>query len=137
MITEHYSQPAASKRTMHQARTTSAAAPVLTRFSVVKGPYNGECADYHALIHPLNQYGIHARPAALIVQAAAKFDCDCYLLNLETEEKVSAKSIMGVMTLEASRGTPLLAFTNEGHNRDAQACLEKIVGLFNDQFGEE
>ncbi|HRW78699.1 MAG TPA: HPr family phosphocarrier protein, partial [Candidatus Sabulitectum sp.] len=47
-----------------------------------------------------NKLGIHARPAALIVRAAVEYEADIWISN--GEERVNAKSIMGVMTLAAS-----------------------------------
>ena len=45
-----------------------------------------------------NQYGIHARPAALLVKAAGKYECDIFIEK--DGNKVSCKSIMGLMTIE-------------------------------------
>ena len=46
----------------------------------------------------MNEYGIHARPAALLVKAAGKFECDIFMEK--DGNKVSCKSIMGLMTIE-------------------------------------
>ena len=51
----------------------------------------------------VNQYGIHARPAALFVKTASRFDADVFVEK--DDNRVSGKSIMGLMTLEASLGT--------------------------------
>jgi phosphocarrier protein len=45
-----------------------------------------------------NRAGIHARPAALIVQTASKFNSKIHMIK--DNEKVNAKSIMGIITLE-------------------------------------
>jgi len=43
-----------------------------------------------------NEYGIHARPAALIVKEAARYTAEIYIEK--NGNKVSCKSIMGLMT---------------------------------------
>ena len=54
-----------------------------------------------------NKMGVHARPAAMIVRIASRFEGDIWV---EKEgEKVNAKSIMGIMMLAAGKGT-LLTF---------------------------
>lgn len=52
-----------------------------------------------------NKYGIHARPARLIVEAAMKFQCDVAIAK--NGEEINAKSIMGILMLEARKGTEL------------------------------
>lgn len=79
-----------------------------------------------------NQYGIHARPAALFVKTASRFDSD---VTVEKEgTKVSGKSIMGLMTLEASLGTKLKV---TAHGADAAEMLNELQKLFDSKFGEE
>ena len=79
-----------------------------------------------------NQYGIHARPAALFVKTAAKFDVD---ITVEKDgNKVSGKSIMGLMTLEASHGCKLKV-TAEGP--DAESALDELQALFESGFDEK
>ena len=79
-----------------------------------------------------NQYGIHARPAALIVNIASRYESD---ITIEKDgNTVSAKSIMGLMTLEASCGSKL-HFTAEGP--DAEQVLDELESLINGKFDEE
>ena len=80
----------------------------------------------------LNQYGIHARPAALFAKTASHFDADVFVEKGGT--RVSGKSIMGLMTLEASRGSKLRV-TVEGP--DAEAILEELAALIESKFNEE
>ncbi len=80
----------------------------------------------------LNQYGIHARPAAMITKIASMYDADCYIEK--NGNKVSGKSIMGVMTLEASKGTKLI-ISAEGE--DANELLDEIENLIRRKFDEE
>lgn len=79
-----------------------------------------------------NQYGIHARPAALLVKAAGKYSCDI-LIGKEGAE-VSAKSIMGLLTIEGHRGARL---TVRAVGDDAEAAMAEISELFENKFYEE
>jgi len=67
-----------------------------------------------------NSLGIHARPAALIVQAASKFRSEIFLSKDGLE--VNGKSIMGVMMLAAEAGSRV-GVRAEGED-EAQAAKE-------------
>lgn len=72
-----------------------------------------------------NKQGLHARPAALFVQVANKFDSRITLRR--EDEEVNGKSIMGILMLGAEKGSLI---TIEVDGQDAQlaiAELEKIV----------
>jgi phosphotransferase system HPr (HPr) family protein len=78
-----------------------------------------------------NKMGLHARPAALIVQTANKFPCD---VTLEKDgQNVNGKSIMGVLMLAAAQGT-MVTVRTEGE--EAQRCAEAISELFEKGFNE-
>jgi len=79
-----------------------------------------------------NRAGIHARPAAVLVQAAKDFKANIYLEK--GRHRINAKSIMGILTLAASYGTELKLIV-EGE--DEQAALEVIAHLFETKFEEE
>ncbi len=52
----------------------------------------------------INEVGLHARPAAVFVQAAAKFKSSIRIRNLTNEKNfVDAKSILGVLILGVSK----------------------------------
>ena len=53
-----------------------------------------------------NKMGIHARPAAMFVKVASKFDADVFVEK--DGERVNGKSIMGLMMLAAGPGSTLL-----------------------------
>ncbi|MBT3295897.1 MAG: HPr family phosphocarrier protein [Verrucomicrobia bacterium] len=78
-----------------------------------------------------NQYGIHARPAALFVKTAARFDVD--VMVEKDGNSVSGKSIMGLMTLEASRGSKLKV---TACGADAAEVLNELQALFETGFDE-
>lgn len=79
-----------------------------------------------------NSMGMHARPAALFVKTASRFDSD---ITVEKDDmSVSGKSIMGLMTLEASVGTTL-KITATGP--DALEALDELHLLFEKKFFED
>lgn len=79
-----------------------------------------------------NQYGIHARPAALLVKAAGKFTADVLIGKQGSE--VSAKSIMGLLTIEGHQGAVLCVQTI---GEDAEEAMAEIAELFENNFFEE
>jgi phosphocarrier protein len=79
----------------------------------------------------VNSLGLHARPAALIVQTANRFRCD---VQFEKDGlQINAKSIMGVLTLAAGKGS-VVVVSCEGE--DASAALEALAKVFESGFGE-
>ena len=79
-----------------------------------------------------NRAGIHARPAALIVQVANEFDSEIFMEK--SGNKINAKSIMGIITLGAAYNTTLSVMA-EG--KDEEAAVAAIVRLFENRFEEE
>lgn len=79
-----------------------------------------------------NQYGIHARPAALLVKAAGKYACDIFIEK--DGNKVSCKSIMGLMTIEGYPGSTMLVTAIGSDAGDAMAEIEE---LFVNKFYED
>ena len=78
-----------------------------------------------------NKLGLHARPAALFVQTANKFQSDVEVRK--GKEKVNGKSIMGIMTLAIGPGT-LITVRTEG--ADAVKAMVELGKLINGNFGE-
>lgn len=79
-----------------------------------------------------NQYGIHARPAALLVKTASGFQSD---IHIEKDGvSVSAKSIMGLLTMEGYQGT---VFRVSASGPDAPAALDALQELFDKKFYED
>ena len=79
-----------------------------------------------------NTLGLHARPAALFVQLANKFQSEIFVGKKGQE--VNGKSIMGIMTLAAGKGQEI-TITAEGN--DAEGALKALAKLLKDKFGEE
>ena len=71
-----------------------------------------------------SKQGLHARPAALFVQIANKFDSDVIVSKGKT--KVNGKSIMGIMMLEAGRGAKITIITK---GEDAQQAIAELENL--------
>ena len=80
----------------------------------------------------LNRYGIHARPAALLVKTASRFACE--ILLEKTGVKVNAKSIMGLLTLEGHHGAKLKLYATGAGAAEALAVLAE---LFEKKFFED
>ena len=72
-----------------------------------------------------NKQGLHARPAALFVQLANKFDSRITVRR--DEEEVNGKSIMGILMLGAEKGSAII-IEADGQDADiAMSELEKII----------
>lgn len=80
----------------------------------------------------LNKSGLHARPAAEFVKTASKFASEISLVK--DEKVINAKSIIGVMSLAASKGTVL---TIRAEGPDEAEAIETLVSLIESKFGEE
>jgi phosphocarrier protein HPr len=79
----------------------------------------------------VNELGLHARAAAALVQVANGFQSTIHLVR--DGDEVNAKSIMGVLTLAAAKGTEV-AVRCEGP--DETAALAAVGALFENGFGE-
>ncbi len=79
-----------------------------------------------------NKLGMHARAAALFAKTASKYRSGVWLMKDARE--VNGKSIMGILTLIAPRGTVL---TIRAEGEDAGPALEELTRLVENRFGEE
>jgi len=71
-----------------------------------------------------NKSGLHARPAALFVQIANKYDCE--ITVRKSKQKVNGKSIMGIMMLAAEKGSRI-TITADGD--DAEEAIRELESL--------
>ena len=78
-----------------------------------------------------HKVGLHARPAALFVQTAKRFNCDVKVTHGERE--ANAKSILGVLTLGANQGAVI---TIRAEGDDAEQSLAALEALVESNFGE-
>ena len=79
-----------------------------------------------------NKLGLHARPAALFVQTASKYDADVTISKDGVE--VNGKSIMGVMMLGAECGSEI---TLKTEGKDEKELCRALTDLLEDKFHEE
>lgn len=79
-----------------------------------------------------NKLGLHARPAAKLVQTASRFESNVVLIKENLE--VNAKSIMGVMMLAAEMGTTIII---KAEGADEKEAVNAVANVFNSRFGEE
>jgi len=78
-----------------------------------------------------NERGLHARAAAKFVKLAAGFDADVTVAK--RGQKVSGRSILGLMMLAAGPGTEL-EITAVG--REAEEAIEVLGRIIEDRFEE-
>ncbi len=82
-------------------------------------------------IEIINKLGLHARAAAKFVSTSGQFSSTVQLIK--GDQKINAKSIMGVMMLAASQGTVLKV---EIEGPDEEAAMQALSELVNNKFGE-
>lgn len=90
-------------------------------------------SDVHvATFTILNELGLHARPAMLLVQSISRMNCE--VLIEKGDLQADAKSIMGVLTLAAEHGSQIIV---RAEGPDAISALQAIGKLVHDKFGED
>jgi phosphocarrier protein len=72
-----------------------------------------------------NKQGLHARPAALFVQIANKFDANITIKS--DKEKVNGKSIMGILMLGAESGSLITIEADGADANEAVLALERVL----------
>ena len=78
-----------------------------------------------------HEVGLHARPASIFVQTAAKFSSDIEVTHGETT--ANAKSILSVLTLGAHKDAEIVV---KAEGEDADEALKALEELVLDNFGE-
>lgn len=92
----------------------------------------GGGANARVTVTIANKKGLHARPAALFAKVAEGFDAE---VTVSTGgHSVSARSIMGLLTLGAARGTPIVI---DGRGPQAEAAVAALARLVENRFEEE
>jgi phosphocarrier protein HPr len=95
-------------------------------------PEPGPARSVRREVTVTNKLGVHARPAAMFVRVANKFESD--ILVEKDGEQVNGKSIMGLMMLAAGQGS-MLVITATG--RDAETAVRELESLFQRKFDED
>jgi phosphocarrier protein HPr len=80
-----------------------------------------------------NQLGLHARAAAKLVKLSQLFNSSISLIREDNSAVADAKSILSILTISASIGTPLIVRVDGEDEREA---VDAIVDLFSQKFGE-
>ena len=84
------------------------------------------------IITIINRAGIHARPAAVLVEAAKDFKSTIFLEK--DTVRINGKSILGIMTLGAGYGNKIRIIAQ---GEDEQEAVAALVRLFESKFQEE
>jgi phosphotransferase system HPr (HPr) family protein len=79
-----------------------------------------------------NEVGLHARPAALFVQTANKFQSAITVKNGDLS--ANAKSILHILTLGAEQGSVI---TVSAEGEDAEQALQALIELNAANYGEK
>ncbi|MBU6411058.1 MAG: HPr family phosphocarrier protein [Verrucomicrobia bacterium] len=79
-----------------------------------------------------NKLGIHARPAAMFVKIANRYQSDIFVEK--DGERINGKSIMGLMMLAAGPGSRLHV---HAHGADAAQALNDLEALIHRKFDED
>ena len=109
------------------------AAPVATQ-AVENHVQNANSDSLDASFVIKNEHGLHARPSAVLVNEVKKYQAKIEVQNLDKNSPlVSAKSLMKIVALGATKGTTL-RFVATGE--DAQAALDGIGAAINAGVGE-
>lgn len=87
--------------------------------------------DLERTLEVKNKLGIHARPAAMIVRVANKYESD--VLVEKEDEQVNGKSIMGLMMLAAGQGSKLKFSVQD---EEGKPLLDELEALFERKFEE-
>ena len=94
------------------------------------------------VVEVVNSAGLHARPCHAIVATALEFPCSLRIRHAASSSPkgdaagapgVNGKSILELMTLEASKGTAL-EFLADGEGQDE--LLDRLTALVKRGFGE-
>ena len=80
----------------------------------------------------VNQLGLHARAAAKFVDAASRYRCNIEIVR--GDETVDGKSILGLLTLAAPRGSVLHLVATGFDDEEALNALTRLVA---ERFGED
>ncbi|SFI72770.1 HPr family phosphocarrier protein [Nitrosomonas sp. Nm34] len=79
----------------------------------------------------INKLGLHARASAKLTRLASQFQSEVWLIR--NGRRVNAKSIMGVMTLAANKGSTVAI---EITGADETEAMQALTNLVNSYFGE-
>ncbi|PKE25682.1 phosphocarrier protein HPr [Macrococcoides caseolyticum] len=73
----------------------------------------------------IDETGIHARPATMLVQTASKFESDVQLEY--NAKKVNLKSIMGVMSLGVGKDAEITVYAEGSDEKEAIDAISELL----------
>lgn len=79
-----------------------------------------------------NKAGLHARPAAIFAQTAARYKSN--VIVKKDGKSVNAKSILTLMALEVNKGTEV---TIGADGEDEIEAVDSLIELVKTKFGEK
>lgn len=81
-----------------------------------------------------NPSGLHARPAALFVKTASRYDADVRIVDLDAgSDEVSGRSLLALMALGVRQGSRVRVSAS---GPEARPVLEELRAAIDDGFGE-
>ena len=86
----------------------------------------------HCVLEIQNVRGLHARAASAFVKEADRFKADIWVEK--DGQRVSGRSIMGLMMLAAAKGTTIKVNCS---GKQAKEALDALTLLVNSKFGED
>lgn len=82
----------------------------------------------------VNKLGMHARPSAMFVTEATRFQSEVWLTK--NGQRINGKSIMGVMMLAAEMGAEIEIEVTGPDEEASMAVLVKVIASgFNEEMG--
>ncbi|HEC34127.1 MAG TPA: HPr family phosphocarrier protein [Chloroflexi bacterium] len=82
----------------------------------------------HLHLRVINEVGLHARPAAVFVKEAGRFESDIRVRNATMgTDWVDAKSILGVLTLGVEKDHEIELLVEGSDEAEATASLEELI----------
>lgn len=89
-------------------------------------------------VQVVNPSGLHARPAARLIEVASGLECEVEISNLtNNSEPVDGKSILGVLTLGAECGHEVLIATSGTNAEQGCDLLAHVIANELIEFDEE
>jgi phosphocarrier protein HPr len=92
-----------------------------------KIPHSTQHAEGYFIVQ--NDRGLHTRPSTELVKCAAKYH-SLIILKVGNYE-VNAKSLLGVLTLAAIKGTKIFVIAD---GKDAQKAVDALIALAGESF---
>ena len=92
---------------------------------------NNFCIVIQRTVEVINRAGLHTRPAAAIVKLASQFKSEFFIIK--DGFRINGKSIIGVMTLAAAKGSKLEL---EFDGPDEEQAANELASYFSKGFEE-